>query len=185
MNSEPELVLILKPAPDEPPLRSAEFQKALSEFARSLRAKDVQVASRSFAFDAVHGGGGLTGTFGLAFFTLPPNLRSVIAAAVGAFLHNKYGRRARLKYGDVEAEASSVEEVEKLLRLVPKKESKQPHIGDSVSINGVEKKIVYVGWSDGIIELEGMPKQPIPISDLQLSNDRKNLWIFTGHTPRN
>ena len=39
----------------------------------------------------------------------------VVTAAAGAWLHAKYGRKVRLKIGDIEAEAQSVEEVEKLI----------------------------------------------------------------------
>lgn len=175
-----ELKLQLISAPDDAPLSSPAYQKELSTFAKALRDDGVQIQSRLFAFDAVDGGGGLSGEFIVELNYLAP----ILVAALGAWLHYKRGRKVRVKFGDVEAEGSSVGEVEQLLRLERNKESKQPHVGDSVSISGVEKKIAYVGWSDGIVELEGMPKRPIPISDLQSSNDGKNLWIFTGHTPR-
>jgi hypothetical protein len=39
----------------------------------------------------------------------------VVGAVVGAWLHARYGRKVRLKIGDVEAEAQTVEQVEELL----------------------------------------------------------------------
>jgi len=39
----------------------------------------------------------------------------VLAGIIGAWLQARYGRKARLKIGDIEAEARTVEEVEKLL----------------------------------------------------------------------
>ena len=42
-------------------------------------------------------------------------LATPLAAALGAWLKERYGRKVRLKVGDVEAEASTAEEVEKLL----------------------------------------------------------------------
>jgi hypothetical protein len=42
-------------------------------------------------------------------------IMGVLAAAIGAWLHARYGRKVRLKIGEVEAEAQTVEEVEKPL----------------------------------------------------------------------
>jgi hypothetical protein len=39
-----------------------------------------------------------------------------LGTLIGAWLHARYGRKVRLKIGDIEAEAQSVEEVEKLLQ---------------------------------------------------------------------
>jgi hypothetical protein len=66
----PELRLRLIRAPDDPPLSSPEYQKELSEFAQSLRAHGIKVESRSFALDAVHGGGGASGEFIIAITAL-------------------------------------------------------------------------------------------------------------------
>jgi hypothetical protein len=43
---------------------------------------------------------------------------AALTACIRAWLHAYYGRKVRLKVGDIEAEAQSVEEVEKLLKLV-------------------------------------------------------------------
>ena len=52
---------------------------------------------------------------------------AAIAGVVGAWLHAKYGRKARLKIGDVEAEAQTVEEVERLLaHALEIKQNNQP-----------------------------------------------------------
>jgi hypothetical protein len=39
----------------------------------------------------------------------------VIAAAAGAWLHARYGRKVRLKVGDIEAEAQTEKQVQRLL----------------------------------------------------------------------
>jgi hypothetical protein len=41
----------------------------------------------------------------------------LIGTFVGAWLHARYGRRVRLKVGELEAEAQTVKEVERLLAL--------------------------------------------------------------------
>lgn len=40
---------------------------------------------------------------------------SALAGVAGAFLHARFGRKIRIKIGDIEAEASSIAEVEQLL----------------------------------------------------------------------
>jgi hypothetical protein len=42
-------------------------------------------------------------------------LGPMLGTAVGAWLHAKYGRKVRLKIGDIEAEAQTMQEVETLL----------------------------------------------------------------------
>jgi hypothetical protein len=42
-------------------------------------------------------------------------LAGVIAATLGAWLHARYGRKVRLKIGDIEAEAQSEKQVQRLL----------------------------------------------------------------------
>ncbi len=46
--------------------------------------------------------------------TLGPPTIAALAAIAGAWVQARYGRKVRLKVGDVEAEARTAEEVEKL-----------------------------------------------------------------------
>lgn len=100
-------------APDDAPLGSAAFQKELSEFARALSAQGIDVRSRHFTFDSVSGGGGLAGEFTL----IASSILIPVSAVAGAWLQAKCGRRVRVKFGDTEAEATTVEELEKVLRM--------------------------------------------------------------------
>lgn len=50
---------------------------------------------------------------GLVKFTA--TLGPMLGTAIGAWLHARYGRKVRLKIGEIEAEAQTVEEVETLL----------------------------------------------------------------------
>ena len=40
-----------------------------------------------------------------------------LAGAVGAWIQARYGRKARIKIGEIEAEARTIEEVEELLKI--------------------------------------------------------------------
>jgi hypothetical protein len=57
-------------------------------------------------------------------------LAGVIAAAVGAWLHARYGRKVRLRVGDIEVEAQSERQVRRLLEQAEgfqKRQSKVIH----------------------------------------------------------
>jgi hypothetical protein len=124
IKSEPELRLILVRAPDDPPLSSPAFQKELSDFARSLRG--IQVEPICFAADSMDGGGGLSGEFILIVKNVAPVI-TVIAAAAGAYIHAKYGRKVKVEFDGVKVEASSPEEAEKLIKMVEEHRKKIGH----------------------------------------------------------
>jgi hypothetical protein len=104
----------LLPARDDP-----KYRDALGDFLHALSSQNIEVSPRYYANDAVGGGCGLSGEFGLIASAVGPAL----CTAVGAFLVARYGRKARLKIGldgKVEAEAQTVEEVEKLIKIAQK-----------------------------------------------------------------
>lgn len=97
---------------DDPSADDRAFQEELATFTRSLAG--VIYSQRGMAFDAVDGQG-----YGLAEFVikdLGPSAIGVVTAAVTGWLAGRAGRKARLKFGDVEAEARTPEEVEQLLK---------------------------------------------------------------------
>jgi hypothetical protein len=113
----PEFRLTLLGGPDDPPLTSQEFQKELYEFARALHAQGTQISSRLFAFDAVHGGGGLSGEFILA--VAPAGfVAKRLEGPLKAFL--KRDRRARVEFrqdGKLKTvEAQGTDEAERIIR---------------------------------------------------------------------
>ena len=93
----------------------AEYQEALANFVDSLKADGIKISPRYYVRDAIDGGGGLSGEFTLIVTAL-----TVAGSALGAWFTSRYGKKVKLKIGDVEAEAPTVEEVERLLRQVPK-----------------------------------------------------------------
>jgi uncharacterized membrane protein YhiD involved in acid resistance len=120
-----ELRLALSSAPGDLPLSSPEYQKELRDFAESLRSQGVNVSARFWAHDAVGGGGGYTGEFTLIIATIAP----LVSAIIGAWLNSRYGRKAKVKIGEVEVEAQNVAEVRELMKLVEKYQKKTSHEG--------------------------------------------------------
>lgn len=109
-----QLHLWLISAPGDLPLYSAEYQNQLREFEQSLKDEGLVVDSHEKYLLSEAGGIFLLGDFSIKVIaTLGP----VLGAVVGAWLHGRYGRKVRVKITEagLEAEAQSVEEVEKLL----------------------------------------------------------------------
>ncbi len=52
---------------------------------------------------------------GKIIITIAVALGPTLGTALGAWLHARYGRKVRLKIGEIEAEAQTPEEVEKLI----------------------------------------------------------------------
>jgi len=99
-------------APDEPPTFSKEGQSALGEIASALHENSIDADMPIMALDSADATGGLTGQIAVIIQALGP----VMAGILGAWLQSKVGRKVRLKLGDFEAEASTVQEVEQLIQ---------------------------------------------------------------------
>lgn len=99
-------------APDDPPEYNQKYQDELTAFARSLDAAGVEHSQWSIALHTADAGGWPVGHFALSFG--PPAI-AALAAVTGAWLQARYGRKIRLKVGDVEAEARTMAEIKQLL----------------------------------------------------------------------
>jgi hypothetical protein len=118
--TELELYFVLAGAPDESALS---HQKELREVNRSVRSQSAEVWARSYAFDAIGGGGGLSGEYGVLLSAVGPALCGVLGTALGNYLGGRAGRKVRLRVGldgTIEAEAQTPEELEKILDLAQK-----------------------------------------------------------------
>jgi hypothetical protein len=100
--------LTLVGAPDDAAF-TGEGQGEAEKFDAALRRRRLQVT----AIAVGSGPGILTGQF---LVTLGPPAIAAIAAVAGAWVQARYGRKVRLKVGDIEAEARTTEEIETLLR---------------------------------------------------------------------
>jgi hypothetical protein len=97
-------------ATDDPTQFSDEYQAELEDFDRGLRRYPLGVTS----FAAHQGGDGtLLGQF---IVSLGPAFVTGVAAVAGAWVQARFGRKVRLKFGDIEAEARTPEELEELLK---------------------------------------------------------------------
>ena len=104
-------------AETDPPLRSSEYQAGLKHVTSTLQATNANVSFRVFMQEAIG-----APSFLLGGFTIE-NVKSValvLGPIVGAWLQGRYGRKVRLKIGDIEAEARNVAEIEELLKQVEK-----------------------------------------------------------------
>jgi hypothetical protein len=110
-----ELSVVLVPAEGDPAVHTPEYQLGLREFMESLRAQDTEFNSRMHLVESTGGGGFHLGEFGILAATIVP-----LAGLLGAWLKAKHGRKVKLKIKDFSAEASSVEEIDELLKLAEK-----------------------------------------------------------------
>jgi len=103
--------LILLRSPDDPAQFSDEYQAELSDIQENLRKGGLQVTGI-----AAHPAGDTH--MGQFLITLGPPVIAAVAAVAGAWVQARYGRKVRLKFGDVEAEGRTSAEVGELLKRV-------------------------------------------------------------------
>ena len=115
--------VVLDRAPDDPKPFSDENQAELRAVDESLRKLD-----RNFRLAQHPAAWGLVGQF---VVTLGPPVVAAVAAVAGAWVQARYGRKVRVKFGDIEAEARTPEEVEELLKRAAEfKDSRQKPSAD-------------------------------------------------------
>lgn len=114
---EPELKLIIVPAPDDLPF-SKEYQKVLLDLLQALRAEGLEVSSPISTRDAVGAIGGYSGQFVVgsivAFAAVIKSVQKLIETIIDA----RDGRKLELRIGPSRLEGSA-RDVEKMFeRLV-------------------------------------------------------------------
>ncbi len=119
IKKEPEIALTLIPAPDDEP-QSTEYQTEIQAFAQSLRANSVVFNSIRHMRESAWASSFNLGEFGIVAKTIGPLLTGLI----GAWLHARYGRKVKLKFEDIEVEATTIEDVERLIELAHKPRKK-------------------------------------------------------------
>jgi hypothetical protein len=108
-----ELKIALLPLSDE--VASWDVQDAFGEFATELQSHDVPISAQPLVVPPGYVGGAPDLLSGEFLLRVIPTIGPLVATAAGAWLHARYGRKVRIKAGDIEAEAQTAEEVEKLL----------------------------------------------------------------------
>jgi hypothetical protein len=122
LESGEELSVIMIPAPNDPPKPSKEYQAELRLFTQSMRAQGIEYRSRDYLVEVTSGVGFALGEFLVVAKALST---PALAGLVGAWLRGKYGRKVKLKYKDLQVEATTVEDVERLVKLIQEREKKK------------------------------------------------------------
>lgn len=99
-------------APDDPPTFSNEGQISLRGVVSALKEKHIDADTPFMTLDAIDAVGGYTGEIAVLIQAVSPVLTGILAA----WLQSKAGRKVRLKVGDIEVEARTVEEADQLLQ---------------------------------------------------------------------
>lgn len=109
--------LVLKRSASDAGVFSSEFQDQLREMA-ALAKPSAQVA---FTMDAIGAGGGGIGEF---LFTHGEALLVALLAIGSKWVEGRSGRKIRVKFGDLEIEAGTTSEVEKLMSVYREHQTK-------------------------------------------------------------
>jgi hypothetical protein len=108
-----DLQLELVPSSEDPPLQSQEYQNVLREFSDSLEIGNLSVSSQVLLIEAA--GHEIAPHLGV-FYTSLQSAIPVIGAALTSWFAGRYGRKVRVKVGDIEVEANTAADAEKLLK---------------------------------------------------------------------
>lgn len=117
MESAADLRLTLVRSAGDEAAFSPGYQAELSRFYQRVRADRIRIDPVAFAMDSVGASGGFVGEF---IIPLAQVFGPVLGGAAVAWLQGRAGRKLRLKVGDIEAEARTIEEVEQLLQRAQK-----------------------------------------------------------------
>jgi hypothetical protein len=100
---------------DDPELGSDLMQSKFGEFYKSFEANGVKVSPTYYVFDSANGGGGLVGEY---LIPLAQAVGPMLGGALVAWLKGQSGRKVRVRIGELEIEARTVDDIEKLLRKI-------------------------------------------------------------------
>lgn len=114
-----KMEITLVPADDEPHFKDPQQQVAFKAFSDEAESTGASVMPYLYMQKSMDGGSWLTGTFILE--ALP--YVSPLGTGLLGYLAAKMGRKVRVKIGDIEIEAGSPKEVEKLLAMLDKRKS--------------------------------------------------------------
>lgn len=114
-------------AADDPPTFSVEVQADLRNVIAALHANKIEADAPFMTLDSVDAVGGYTGEIAVLAKALGP----VLTGILGAWLQSKAGRKVRLKDGDIEVEARTVQEVGELLNMAAEQRTKRQQSEDS------------------------------------------------------
>ena len=100
-------------ASDDLQRHDLQYQDELRQISESLRAANIDFSQRARTFDSIGAHGYALGEYFLQH--VPEGAVGAIIGAFGTWLKVRGGRRVRLKVDDIEAEAHTIEEIERLI----------------------------------------------------------------------
>lgn len=119
--SDDKIHIVVFGGPEEPPISDPSMQSALHDFSAALRAAGMDTNPRMLFFDDA----ATPVTWIGEFAGLVKDLSPLVVAVLVAWIGRNNGRKVRLKIGDGEFEANTVEDVERLVELAKKRQSKK------------------------------------------------------------
>ncbi len=120
-NNPGKLKIYLKNASDEPEAFSVQGQASLRDVIASLKKNKIETDAPFMTLDSADAVGGYTGEIAILATAFGPVLTGILVA----WLQMKAGRKVRLKDGDIEVEAQTVEEAGKLFNMVMDQRAKR------------------------------------------------------------
>ncbi|CAB3774844.1 hypothetical protein [Paraburkholderia humisilvae] len=115
MTTVATLRLTLVRSPDDEATFSPDYQSELSQFYQRVRAGNVRINAVAFTKDTTGASRGLVGEF---VIPLAQVIGPALARAAFTWLQGRAGRKLRLKAGDLEIEARTIEDIGQLLEQV-------------------------------------------------------------------
>jgi hypothetical protein len=110
-----ELEIELARGTDDPQESDPAYQAELQKFKAPLNEAGIRYKQSAIALDSVDAHGHPLGEFALEFVK---GIAPVVSAVLVAWITAKYGRKVRVKFLEIEVEARSVNEVERLINKV-------------------------------------------------------------------
>ncbi|MCD9569440.1 hypothetical protein [Pseudomonas protegens] len=123
-----QLTIKLVAAADDQPEKSPSIQKEYQNFRSTLNDAGIKFSQRAMAFDSATALGFPLGEFIIEFTT---TVLPVISTAVGGWFYARKDRKIRLEFNGVVFEASSIKEMEKLIKLYEAARDGRPYDPDS------------------------------------------------------
>lgn len=118
---EGKVTIWLERGPEDAETFTREHQMALRTVVAAFEENAIDVDAPFMTLDAADAIGGYTGEIAVLATAFGP----VLTGILGAWLQSKTGRKVKLKDGDIEIEAQSVEDVRKLLEMVAEQRAKR------------------------------------------------------------
>jgi sugar phosphate isomerase/epimerase len=111
----PSLEITLIGAPDDPPLNTPAYQAALREFEQALTSHGLEVSYTLEVREAWTPEPTPALYLGDFFIKLAGTVGAPLIAGIAGWLAGRSGRKFRLRVGDIEAEAPTMQAVETLI----------------------------------------------------------------------